>query len=104
MPAALTYPGVYIQEVPSGVRTVTAVAGPAAPFQSNGALSHAGGQGQLRHRKLQLGLDRRWRSALSAARAGTRLGLCALARPHAGVAATVERHGIRLEALGRRRR
>src|SRR5262245_17260418 len=26
MPAALTYPGVYIQEVPSGVRTITGVA------------------------------------------------------------------------------
>ncbi|MEA2890752.1 MAG: uncharacterized protein QOI05_1545, partial [Bradyrhizobium sp.] len=26
MPAALSYPGVYIQEVPSGVRTITGVA------------------------------------------------------------------------------
>ena len=26
MPAALTYPGVYIQEIPSGVRTITGVA------------------------------------------------------------------------------
>ena len=26
MPAALTYPGVYIEEIPSGVRTITGVA------------------------------------------------------------------------------
>jgi hypothetical protein len=26
MPAALTYPGVYIEELPSGVRTITGVA------------------------------------------------------------------------------
>ena len=26
MPATLTYPGVYIEEVPSGVRTITGVA------------------------------------------------------------------------------
>lgn len=26
MPAQLTYPGVYIEEVPSGVRTITGVA------------------------------------------------------------------------------
>ena len=26
MPSALTYPGVYIEEVPSGVRTITGVA------------------------------------------------------------------------------
>jgi phage tail sheath protein FI len=26
MPANLTYPGVYIQEIPSGVRTITGVA------------------------------------------------------------------------------
>ena len=32
MPAALTYPGVYIQEVPSGVRTITGVATSIAAF------------------------------------------------------------------------
>lgn len=26
MPTPLTYPGVYIEEIPSGVRTITAVA------------------------------------------------------------------------------
>ncbi len=26
MPVALTYPGVYIEEIPSGVRTITGVA------------------------------------------------------------------------------
>ena len=26
MPSALTYPGVYIEEIPSGVRTITGVA------------------------------------------------------------------------------
>ena len=26
MPATLTYPGVYIEEIPSGVRTITGVA------------------------------------------------------------------------------
>ena len=26
MPASLTYPGVYIEEIPSGVRTITGVA------------------------------------------------------------------------------
>ena len=26
MPAALTYPGVYVEEIPSGVRTITGVA------------------------------------------------------------------------------
>src|SRR5881296_1363942 len=32
MPAALTYPGVYIEEVPSGVRTIAAVATSIAAF------------------------------------------------------------------------
>ena len=32
MPVALTYPGVYIEEVPSGVRTITGVATSIALF------------------------------------------------------------------------
>src|SRR5262245_3321531 len=32
MPAALTYPGVYIEEIPSGVRTITGVATSIAAF------------------------------------------------------------------------
>jgi phage tail sheath protein FI len=37
MPAALTYPGVYIQEVPSGVRTITGVATSITAFVGRGA-------------------------------------------------------------------
>src|SRR4029078_6657834 len=32
MPAALSYPGVYIEEIPSGVRTITGVATSIAAF------------------------------------------------------------------------
>src|SRR6266550_955749 len=32
MPAALTYPGVYVEEIPSGVRTITGVATSIAAF------------------------------------------------------------------------
>src|SRR5262245_11610535 len=32
MPSALTYPGVYIEEIPSGVRTITGVATSIAAF------------------------------------------------------------------------
>jgi phage tail sheath protein FI len=32
MPATLTYPGVYIEEIPSGVRTITGVATSIAAF------------------------------------------------------------------------
>ena len=32
MPAQLTYPGVYIEEIPSGVRTITGVATSVAAF------------------------------------------------------------------------
>ena len=32
MPSALTYPGVYVEEVPSGVRTITGVATSIAAF------------------------------------------------------------------------
>src|SRR5215471_5827786 len=37
MPAALTYPGVYIQEVPSGVRTITGVATSVTAFVGRAA-------------------------------------------------------------------
>src|ERR1700692_3254181 len=37
MPAALTYPGVYIQEVPSGVRTITGVASSITAFVGRAA-------------------------------------------------------------------
>ena len=37
MPAALTYPGVYIQEVPSGVRTITGVATSITAFVGSAA-------------------------------------------------------------------
>ena len=32
MPSALTYPGVYVEEIPSGVRTITGVATSIAAF------------------------------------------------------------------------
>jgi len=32
MPAALTFPGVYVEEIPSGVRTITGVATSIAAF------------------------------------------------------------------------
>ena len=38
MPAALTYPGVYIEEIPSGVRTITGVATSVAVFAAAGRL------------------------------------------------------------------
>ena len=37
MPVVLTYPGVYIEEVPSGVRTITGVATSIALFRRLGA-------------------------------------------------------------------
>src|SRR5262249_12155426 len=44
MPAALTYPGVYIEEIPSGVRTITGVATSVAVFVGwapRGPIDHA---------------------------------------------------------------
>jgi phage tail sheath protein FI len=43
MPATLTYPGVYIEEIPSGVHTITGVATSITAFfgrTSKGALNH----------------------------------------------------------------
>ena len=37
MPATLTYPGVYIEEIPSGVRTITGVATSIAAFLGRAA-------------------------------------------------------------------
>ncbi len=45
MPSALTYPGVYIEEIPSGVRTITGVATSIAAFAGwapSGPTDHAG--------------------------------------------------------------
>jgi phage tail sheath protein FI len=44
MPVALTYPGVYIEEIPSGVRTITGVATSIAAFVGwapKGPVDHA---------------------------------------------------------------